>query len=393
MLNVMTVKLYGEAEFWLSGGKVALIAILYSFTFVTMVGGNPKHDAYGFRYWQNPGPMAEFLTTGGFGRFQGFLAALWSASFGIVGPEFVSMAAAEATHPRVYIKRAFKTIYWRFFLFFILGALCVGVVIPYDDPTLVAILTGDEHNAGTAAASPYIIAMGNMGISVLPHIINALLLTSVFSAGNTYMYCATRTLYSLALEGRAPAFLTKCTKQGVPVFCVLVTTCFALLSFLQLNDGSARALTILTSLITAGGLINYITMCVTYIFFHRACLAQGVDRRSFPYYGRFQPYCAWIGLVGESLILFFYGYSSFTPWDVSKFFSCYTMAIIAPVLFTTWKLIKRTKTVKPLEADLVWERPITDAYEAALSSQPVGFWTEMGRMVGLRRRRAYTVWG
>ncbi|PIG82842.1 hypothetical protein AARAC_003112 [Aspergillus arachidicola] len=389
-LNILAVRVYGEAEFWLSGGKVALLAILYSFTFVTMVGGNPQHDAYGFRYWHDPGPMSEFLSSGSFGKFQGFLSAVWSACFAVVGPEFVSMAAAEAKHPRVYIKTAFKTIYWRFGVFFILGALCVGVVIPYNDTTLVAILSGSEGNSGTAAASPYVIAMNNMKISVLPHLTNALLVTSIFAAGNTYMYCATRTLYSLALEGRAPSFLTKCTKQGVPIFCVLIVICFAFLSFLQISDGSANALTILTSLITGGGLINYITMCVTYIFFHRACRAQGVDRRTFPYYGRFQPYCAWIGLVGESIILLLYGYSSFTPWDVSTFFSYYTMAIIAPVLFTAWKIIKHTRAVKPLEADLTWDRPITDAYEAALSSQPVGFWTEMCQMVGLRRRKPHT---
>lgn len=54
MLNVFAVNYYGEAEFWLSAGKVLLIAICFSFTFVTMVGGNPQHDAYGFRYWKNP---------------------------------------------------------------------------------------------------------------------------------------------------------------------------------------------------------------------------------------------------------------------------------------------------------------------------------------------------
>ena len=45
MLNVLAVRLYGEAEFWLSGGKVILIGMLFCFTFVTMVGGNPKGDA------------------------------------------------------------------------------------------------------------------------------------------------------------------------------------------------------------------------------------------------------------------------------------------------------------------------------------------------------------
>jgi len=64
--------------------------------------------------------------------------------------------------------------------------------IPYNDKTLVAILGGDSSGGGTAAASPYVIAMQNMGIEGFPHLVNALLVTSIFSAGNTYTYCATR---------------------------------------------------------------------------------------------------------------------------------------------------------------------------------------------------------
>jgi amino acid transporter len=129
LLNVLTVKAYGEAEFWLSGGKVLLIVMLFSFTFITMVGGNPAHDHYGFRYWKEPGPFAEYMTTGSLGRFEGFLGSLWAASFCIVGPEYISMVAAEAKRPRIYIKQAFKTVYWRFGFFFIGGALCTGIVV------------------------------------------------------------------------------------------------------------------------------------------------------------------------------------------------------------------------------------------------------------------------
>lgn len=81
VLNIFAVKAYGEAEFWLSGGKVILIFILFAFTFITMVGGNPEHDAYGFRYWNHPGAFAEYRSTGSLGKFEGFLAALWAASF------------------------------------------------------------------------------------------------------------------------------------------------------------------------------------------------------------------------------------------------------------------------------------------------------------------------
>ncbi|QIW96769.1 hypothetical protein AMS68_002287 [Peltaster fructicola] len=377
LLNVLAVKAYGEAEFWLSGGKVILILILFSFTFITMVGGTNGH-AYGFQYWSQPGAFAGI---GSLGRFEGFLSALWSASFCVVGPEYISMVAAEAKRPRIYIKNAFKTVYWRFGVFFIMGALAVGILVPYNDATLVANL-----GAGTANASPYVVAMQNLGVNVLPHIVNALLVTSIFSAGNTYTYCATRSLYSLAIEGRAPKALRYCTKSGIPVLCFAVVMIFPLLSFLSLSKGSNKVLVWLINLITAGGVIDYIIMSITYIFFYRALKAQGIDRKSLPYTGWFQPYSAWISLVFMILIVFCYGYSSFTPWDVSTFFSYYAMLIVAPIMFVVWKLIHRTHIVSPLEADLVWDRPVIDAYEATFISKPVGFWVEMIQLFGIKRQ-------
>lgn len=126
-------------------------------------------------------------------------------------------------------------------------------------------------------------------------------------------------------------------------------------------------------------------MTVTYIFFHRALKAQGIDRRTLPYTGWFQPYCAYIGLTWMIMIVFCYGYSSFLPWSVSSFFSYYTMLILAPILFCGWKLIHKTKFVGPLQADLLWERPVIDAYEATFLNPPSGFWTEILQVVGLRR--------
>lgn len=211
------------------------------------------------------------------------------------------------------------------------------------------------------------------------------MLTSIFSAGNTYTYAATRNLYGLALEGRAPKVLRKTTKNGVPIYAFLVVMCFPFLSFLQLSSGSNTVLTWLVNLITAGGIIDYIIMTITYIYFYRACVAQGVDRTTFPYCGRFQPYSAWIALVFETMVVIFFGYSSFVPWDVSSFFTNYTMVIVAPILFIVWKVLKRTKPVHPLEADLVWDRPVIEAYEASFINEPIGFWTEMVQLLGFKR--------
>ncbi|KAJ3544863.1 hypothetical protein NM208_g2816 [Fusarium decemcellulare] len=377
LLNAFTVKVYGESEFWLSGGKVILLFILLSFTFITMVGGNPQHDAFGFRYWKNPGAFAEFSSTGMRGQFEGFLAALWAASFTCVGPEFVSIVAAEAKHPRIYIKTAYKIVFVRILVFYIGSAIAVGILVPHNEPTMTAIFNGETGNSGSAAASPYIIAMGNLGIGVLPHIITALITTTIFAAGNSVTYYGIRSLYGLSIEGRAPKFLRKTTKQGVPIYCVLVVMVFPFLSFLQMSSGSTQVLDWLIDLATGCTIVSYIVIAITYICFHRATVAQNFDRKSLAYRGCFQPCCAWLALVWEILIITFYGYKSFSPFSIGSFFTHYAMVILMPILFCGWKYTKGTKWLKPEEVDLVWDAPYITAYEEAATDRPIGFFRDV----------------
>jgi yeast amino acid transporter len=225
--------------------------------------------------------------------------------------------------------------------------------------------------------------MSNLGITVLPHITNALLVTSIFSAGNAYTYCGIRSLYGLALEGQPPRFLRKTTEAGVPIYCLMVIMIFPCLAFLNVSSSSSKVLTYFTNVITAAQIIDYIVICVTYVFFYRACQAQGPDRRTLPYYGYFQPYCAWISGVFLTTVVFVYGYLVFLPGrlDVSSFFTYYTMVLVAPATFFGWKLTKKTKFVKPHEADLVWERPAIDAYESAYEGEVENFWRDMLNLI------------
>jgi amino acid transporter len=172
-----------------------------------------------------------------------------------------------------------------------------------------------------AAASPYVIAMSRLGIEGLPHIVNAMVLASAFSAGNSYVYCASRSLYGLALEGKAPKILTKCNKTGVPYYCVGAVLCFAMLSFLQLSESSAKVLDWFVALVTASQLLNFSVMCFTFIRFFNACKVQGLDRNTLPYKGFLQPYAAYYGFVGTLIMAFVGGYTVFLDdnWNVPDF--------------------------------------------------------------------------
>ena len=245
---MFAVKWYGESEFWLALGKVILIVGLILYTFVTMLGGNPLHDQFGFRFWQHPGSFAPLYKTGSLGRWLGFLQCLIQASFTIAGPDYVSMAAGETENPRKVLPKAYNQVFGRLMAFFVLGSLAVGINVPYDDKELEDAFT---NGAPGAAASPYVVAMNRLGITVLPDIVNALVLSAAFSAGNSYVYCASRSLFGLALEGKAPKIFTRCTRNGVPVYAVILVLAISLLSFLQVSNSSAKVLQWFVNLVRA----------------------------------------------------------------------------------------------------------------------------------------------
>lgn len=247
VINVFAVQWYGESEFWLALGKVLLIIGLIIYTFIVMLGGNPQGDRFGFRYWNNPGSFTELYYGGTLGRFLGFLQCLIQASFTIAGPDYVSMAAGEAENPRRVLPRAFKAVFYRLTAFFMFGSLCVGILVPYNDAELKEAFSSGKPGA---AASPYVVSMNRLGIPVLPHIVNAMVLGAAFSAGNSYVYCASRSLFGLALEGKAPKIFTRCTRNGVPIYCVALVLLISLLSFLQLSNDAAVVLSWFVNLVS-----------------------------------------------------------------------------------------------------------------------------------------------
>ncbi|KAK0712248.1 amino acid permease-domain-containing protein [Apiosordaria backusii] len=360
---------YGEVEFWAALGKVLLIIALLVFTVVVMLGGNPTGDRFGFRYWNDPGAFAELYHTGDLGRFLGFLQCLIQASFTISGPDYVSMAAGEAENPRVVMPRAYNAVFYRLTTFFMLGSLAVGILVPYtDDEMKVAFSTG----APGAAASPYVIAMNRLKIRVLPDIVNAMVLTAAFSAGNSYVYCASRSLYGMALEGKAPKVFTKVTAKGVPLYAVLVVLGISLLSFLQVSNDAAVVLQWFVNLVTASQLINFSSMCATYLRFYYGMKAQGFKRDDLPYKAMLQPYAAWYGLVGTFIMTFVGGYTVFLPgkWDVPTFLFSYTMIAVCPILYLGYKFVKKTKVYRSDEIDLVKNVDEIEEYQRTYVPSP-----------------------
>ena len=154
--------------------------------------------------------MNTFVAKGSEGRFLGLFFSLVYGSLSYGGVESVIIAAGEAKNPRRNLPKAIRRVFWRLLLFYVFGSLAVGVLVPYNDPHLLAALA---TGAPGAASSPWVIAIQRAGIPALPSIINVVILSSATSAANACLYNGSRYLMSMAQLGFAPKFFLRCTKR------------------------------------------------------------------------------------------------------------------------------------------------------------------------------------
>ncbi|CZR63595.1 related to general amino acid permease [Phialocephala subalpina] len=375
ILNLVAVKYYGEVEFVTASFKILLMLGLLAATFITMLGGNPQHDRYGFRYWEQP--MKEYLEKDTLGRFLGFWRVLIYAGFACGGPDVVMMTSAEVQNPRVVIPKATKKIYFRLGLFYIVGTLALGIICPANNPALLeSISTG----ASGSAASPWVLGLRSHGINGLANLVNAIVLTSAWSCGNAYVYASTRTLYALSINGKAPAIFKKCLSNGVPIYALAVVAAVSCISFLNATSSTNIVLGWFINLSTVSFLITYMVIFITYIRFRAAVVKQvGLNALYFKTPFGLQPYISYFGFGFAFVIMFFNGFYIFWPgaFNAADFISSYFGVFFFIATYVFWKVYKKTSFVKAAEADIFSGKQAIDDEEkefvAAESEKKVPF--------------------
>ncbi|WP_241156839.1 amino acid permease [Bacillus sp. FJAT-42376] len=339
-LNLMPVKKYGEAEYWFSMIKVAAI-IVFIITGLLMITGILSGQTSGFSGF-----------TAGDAPFHGgplaILGILMIAGFSFQGTEIVGIVAGESDHPKKNIPIAIRQIFWRILLFYMLAIFVIAMIIPFTDERLMG---GDLSNV---AMSPFTLVFERAGIAFAASVMNAVILTSVLSAGNSGLYAATRMLYVMAKEQKAPAFLKKVNQNGVPIFALLLTAFVGMLAFLSsiYSEG-----TVFLWLLNASGLTGFIAwmgIAVSHYRFRKGYLAQGNRLEDLPYRAKWYPLgpilagmlCLFI-ILGQNYQAFLGG-----PIDWNGMLVTY---IGLPIFLSAWlgyKWTRRTKWVKPEDMDL-----------------------------------------
>ncbi|RSL93649.1 hypothetical protein CEP52_013116 [Fusarium oligoseptatum] len=317
-----------------AAGEVAAVAAIINFwtdavnNVIIMVGGNPQGDAIGFRYWKNPGLFNEYIADGSWGHFLGFWSVFIQAAFAFGGPDYIAMSAGETRAPRRVLPSVFRRVIYRLAVFYILGVLAVGILVPYDDPNL-------GSNKPGAGASPFVIGITRLDIPVLPHIINGALLTSAWSCALELYFASTR----------------------------------------------AFVFTWITSIVGSANLLIYCIFHIIYIRFRRAQMAQGITDDQRPWFRRNQYYFSIVSLFFYLIIFFTNGFVVFTTgnWSISKFLFAYFPFVVFIVTYGGYKLIKRPAMVPLHEVPLHAGR--TDAHmdDGFVEPEPVTWYQKFNR--------------
>ncbi|KAJ5087203.1 hypothetical protein N7456_010819 [Penicillium angulare] len=326
-LNCFPVRVYGETEFWFASIKVMGIIGLLIMALVLIFGGGPSHELLGFHYWKHPSAVNEYIKIGDSGRLCALISTICFSMFAFAfAPELLVVTGGEMQNPRQNLPKAGIRYFYRLVFFYVLGALAISMIVPSNQPQLL----GGGSGAG---ASPWAIATRIAGIKALDSVINAVILISALSSGNSFLYLATRSLYSLAITGNAPRIFAKCTKSGVPYNAVAACSVFLALAYLNVSSTGAAVFNWFVNLINTGGFQSWICICIVYIRFRKATDVQGVTE--LPFRSRFQPYMAYICGIMFTLLLLLNGYSNFLSgqWNTSNFLTAY---IGIPIFFALY---------------------------------------------------------
>ncbi|KAI0876114.1 amino acid permease/ SLC12A domain-containing protein [Hypoxylon argillaceum] len=327
-VNIFGTLGYAEEEFWSALIKLSATVIFIIISFVLVLGGGPStgrySEYYGARLWYEPGAFAN--------GFKGFCSVFVTAAFAFSGTELVGLAAAEATNPTKSLPSAIKQVFWRITLFYILGLLFVGLLIPYNDEHLLGASNDDVH------ASPFVLVGQYAGLYGFNHFMNVVILVSVISISVSGVYGGSRTLTALAQEGYAPKAFTYVDKSGRPLFSVIAILLFGALAYVDLASSGQTVFSWLQALSGLAALFTWGSICLAHIRFRHAWAYHGHSLDEIPFKAVGGVWGSYLGIILIFLVLLAQFYVAISPigkrvGDAESFFNTY---LALPVVLAFW---------------------------------------------------------
>ncbi|HVI40345.1 MAG TPA: amino acid permease, partial [Anaerovoracaceae bacterium] len=239
-------------------------------------------------------------------------------------------------------------------LFYIGSIFVVGTLVPFTSPDILG------GGVGNVAASPMVVVFRNAGFAAAASVMNAVILTSVLSCGNSGLYTASRMLHAMALRGNAPKLFSKVSKNGVPVYAVWATGLIAALSFFASLVGEGKIYMIFYNASGISGFIIWLGIAICHYRFRKAWVAQGRKIEDLKYKAFLYPFGPIFAMITITIVIFganIWVFSAFTWFD---FITNYILIPVTPLLYFGYKLKYKTKVVPLLECDFTMPKETVD---------------------------------
>ncbi|MEV7796625.1 amino acid permease [Streptomyces sp. NPDC087512] len=289
-LNLVSVKVFGELEFWLSLVKiVAIVAmILVGIAVIAFGLGSGGGDVGLSNLWSNGGFFA--------GGADGFVLSFAVVMFAFGGTEIIGVTAGEAEDPEKTIPGAVNSIPLRIILFYVL--------------TLAVIMSITPWRSIDDSGSPFVEIFAGVGLKSAAAVLNVVVLTAALSAINSDIFAAGRTMYGLAERRQGPAVMLRLTRNGVPWVTTLVMI-GALLSGVLMNVlMPEKVFLIIASIATFATVWVWLMILLTHVKARRAMSAEETAALKFP--APFWPYGQIAAIVFMAAVMVLLGFQEST---------------------------------------------------------------------------------
>ncbi|TWP51873.1 amino acid permease [Lentzea tibetensis] len=312
-INLLSVKLFGELEFWFSVIKVTAI-VVFLITGIGLVIGSA--DIGGTEAGVHNVLGHGGLFPAGFGVA---LMTLQAVVFAYAAIELVGIAAGETKNPHEIMPRAINGVVYRIGVFYVGSVLLLTMLLPWNH------FTGNE--------SPFVTVFSALGIPAVGDIMNAVVLTAALSSCNSGLYSTGRILRSLAQKGEAPAFTGKMNSSHVPYGGILFTAGAYLFGVVLNYTVPKEAFDIAIAVASLGVVATWATLIICQMRLRQKAMAGLIERPAYRMPGA--PYTNWLTLGFLALVIVQMAFAG-----TAEKIAFWSIPVLAGVLAIGWRYVR-----------------------------------------------------
>ncbi|MFF7162625.1 amino acid permease [Streptomyces sp. NPDC008086] len=311
--NLISVKLFGELEFWFSMVKVtAIIGMILICAGILTLGFSDAGDTASVTHlWSEGGFFPHGIGS--------TLMTLQMVMFAFLAVELVGVTAGESKDPRTVLPKAINTVPWRIAVFYVGALIMILSVVPWT-----------HFQPGI---SPFVAAFEKMGLAAGAGIVNFVVLTAALSSCNSGMYSTGRMLRNLALNNQGPKLFTRLTKNGLPLAGTTFSAALMLVGVWINYQWPGKAFDYVVSFATISGMWAWIVILICQLRYRAKADRGELPRSEFRTPGA--PVTSWFALAFIGMVIVLMGI------DKDARISLYCAPLWALILGVSYLVLKR----------------------------------------------------